>query len=70
MAELDVPNLLIVPNEPDALLSTEPDGSRHDFEPLLSSAGYTLAHREPVIRDEAVRELLPLSDHFYLFSRR
>jgi len=70
LAGLEVPNLLIVPNEPDALLSTEPDGRRQDFEPLLSSAGYTLARREPVIRDEAVRELLPLSDHFYLFSRR
>lgn len=70
LAKLEVPNLLIVPNEPDALLSTEPDGSRLGFEPLLNAAGYRLTHREPVIRDEAVRELLPLSDHFYLFSRR
>jgi SAM-dependent methyltransferase len=69
LADLEVPNLLIVPNEPDALLSTEPDGRRLDFEPLLNAVGYELVRREPVIRDPAVRELLPLNDHFYLFAR-
>lgn len=69
LGRLEVPNLLIVPNEPDTLLSTERDGTRLDFTPVLSAAGYTLACREPVIGDPAVRDLLPLHDHFYLFTR-
>jgi SAM-dependent methyltransferase len=69
VARLEVPNLLIVPNEADELLSTEEDGSRRDFAPALADAGYTLIRREPVIDDGAIRELLPLNDHFYLFTR-
>jgi SAM-dependent methyltransferase len=69
LARLDVPNLLIVPNEPTQLLSMETDGSRRDFMPLLEEAGYRLTKREPTIDDTAVRELLDLHDHFHLFSR-
>jgi SAM-dependent methyltransferase len=69
LVRLEVPNLLIVPNEPNELLSTERDGRRLEFEPLLRDAGYRLATREPVIRDPAVRELLPLPDQFHLFRR-
>lgn len=70
LERLEIPNVLIVPNEPDALLATESDGTRSDFMPLLTRAGYELAHTEPVVGDEAVRELLPLNDQFFLFSRR
>jgi len=69
LERLEVPRLLIVPNEPTELLSTEVDGSRRDFMPLLERAGYRLDTREPVIDDPAVRELLQLNDHFHLFSR-
>ncbi len=68
LRRLQVPELFIVPNEPDRLLTLEPDGSRRDFAPLLSAAGYRLHHCEHVIVDPAVRDLLPLSDKFYLFS--
>ena len=68
LARLRVPWLLVVPNEPDDLLTLEPDGSRRDFRPLLEAAGYRVARTEPVIADPAVRELLPLSDSFFLFS--
>jgi SAM-dependent methyltransferase len=70
VARLEVPHLLIVPNEPQELLSTEPDGSRRDFTRILDSAGYGLEHREPVIADPAVRGLIPLRDQFHLFKRR
>ncbi|HEY1523456.1 MAG TPA: putative sugar O-methyltransferase [Solirubrobacteraceae bacterium] len=70
VARLEVPYLLIVPNEPQELLSTEPDGSRRDFSPILTTAGYALEHREPVIGDPAAQELIPLRDHFHLFKRR
>jgi SAM-dependent methyltransferase len=65
---LRVPRLLVVPNEPTDLLSLEPDGTRLDFAPVLERAGYRLVHREPVVEDPAVRELVPLADHFHLFA--
>jgi hypothetical protein len=69
LERLEVPRLLVIPNEPDRLLTLEADGSRRDFMPLLAAAGYRLAKREPVIADPAVRELLRLDDHFHLFER-
>ncbi len=67
LRRLRVPALLVIPNEPDELLSLEADGSRRDFAPLLVDAGYRLVHSEPVVADEAVRELVPLVDRFHLF---
>jgi len=69
LERLQVPRLLVVPNEPTELLSLEADGSRRDFLPLLQQAGYRLVHREPVVDDPAARELLDLHDHFHLFER-
>jgi hypothetical protein len=70
LVRLQVPELLIVPNEPDELLSTEEDGSRRDFAPLLAAAGYALDVTEPVIDDPAARELIRLNDRFHLFRLR
>ena len=70
LARLGVPHLLLVPNEPTELLTLEADGSRRDFAPLLEAAGFRLEHREPVVDDPAVRELLGLDDHFHLFARQ
>ncbi len=67
-ASLRIGHLLIVPNDPTELLSTEANGSRLDFAPVLADAGYRLECREPVIDDPAVRQLLPLEDHFHLFA--
>jgi SAM-dependent methyltransferase len=69
LAELEVARLLIVPNDPSELLSTEEDGGRRDFNGLLEAAGYELVTSEPVINDAAIRELIPLQDQFYLFAR-
>jgi SAM-dependent methyltransferase len=68
LRHLQVPRLLVVPNEPAELLSLEADGSRRDFGPLLEDAGYRLLTRKPVVEDPAVRELVPLEDHFHLFG--
>jgi SAM-dependent methyltransferase len=67
LRRLRIPQLLVIPNEPTELLSLEADGRRRDFGPLLEDAGYELVVREPVIGDPAVRELVPLTDHFHLF---
>jgi hypothetical protein len=60
--------VLIVPNDATQLLSFEPDGSRREFLPLLEQHGYSLRRQRPVIEDAAIRELLPLDDHFHLFQ--
>jgi SAM-dependent methyltransferase len=69
VARLEIPQLLIIPNEPGQLLSLEADGTRRDFGPLVEKAGYRLRLTEPVIADPAVRELLRLEDEFKLFTR-
>lgn len=69
LVRLQVPRLLVIPNEPAELLTLEPDGSKRDFAPLLQDAGYGLIRREPVIADPAIRELLRMKDHFYLYGR-
>lgn len=68
LVALRVPNVMIIPNDAQRLLTLEPDGSRRDFAPLLAAAGYMLTDREPVLVDPAVRQLLELGDHFHLFS--
>jgi len=68
LRRLRVPRLLVIPNEPDQLLSLEPDGTRRDFAAVLHDAGYRLLHREPVLEDPAVQELLGLRDQFHLFG--
>jgi hypothetical protein len=70
LTALDVPKLLVIPNEPTELLSLEADGSRRDFAPLLDAAGYEMVKREPVIDDPAVADLLRLHDHFHLYERK
>jgi SAM-dependent methyltransferase len=66
---LEVPSLVIVPNEPDELLTLEIDGTRRDFMPLIERAGYRLARNEAVVDDPAVAELVGLRDRFFLFER-
>jgi SAM-dependent methyltransferase len=68
LRRLEVPRVLVIPNEPEGMLSLEPDGSRRDFVPLLTDAGYRLARREPVLGDLAVEELLGVRDRFHLFA--
>jgi hypothetical protein len=69
IARLEIPKLLIVPNEPTELLTLEQDGSRRDFMTLIEQAGYELVAREPVVEDPAVAELVRLDDQFHLFAR-
>lgn len=69
LARLEVPHLLVIPNEHDELRSLEPDGTRRDLTPVLERAGYGVERSEPIIEDPAVRHLLDLEDHFLLFTR-
>lgn len=70
VAALRIPYLMIVPNEAEQLLATEPDRSRRDFLPLIEQLGYRLRVKEPMFPDPAVRQLLHIQDHLFLFERR
>jgi hypothetical protein len=65
---LGVPKLLIVQNDPERFRSTEPDGSRRDYAPVLRQLGYTMAAHEPVFDDPAVEALMGTRDNMFLFT--
>lgn len=69
LAERDVPWLLVLPNTPGELLSTEADGSRADFLPAVLDAGFELADRRPVYGSDEMRDLIGVHDEFVLFRR-
>lgn len=70
LARLEVPELVIVPNDGERLLSMEADGSRQDFAPLLAAVGYEQVTVEPVWDDPAVRQLIGLDDYVHRFTLR
>lgn len=68
---LGVKNFLIVPNEFDELLSTESDGKRIRFAPLLAHRGWRPARSEPYYMSSRVAQRFALFPDcsFLLFSR-
>jgi hypothetical protein len=69
VASLNIPWLLIVPNHPDQLMSTEADHSHRDYAPLLAQAGYRLQVKQLVCRDPEVADVIGVHDHFLLYRR-
>lgn len=69
IAEREIPWLLIVPNTPDELRSTELDGSMLPFRQDVLDRGYELFDSRPIHQSDELRELIDLHDQFYLFRR-
>jgi hypothetical protein len=69
IAERDIEWLLIVPNTPDELRSTELDGSMKPFRQDVLDRGYELVDSRPVHQSDELRELIDMNDVFYLFRR-
>lgn len=71
LAGAEVPRLMIVPNTGDRLLSTERDGSRRDFAPLVEAAGYVRTVCEPKFARSTTLQRMGLNPSRYLlFERR
>lgn len=70
VASRRIPWLLIVPNHPDELLSTEADFTFRDFLPVVVGSGYELIAKTPIYESQAVRELTGVYDHYFLFRQR
>lgn len=76
VGSLEVQNLMIVPNpielnSPDhnRFVTSEADGSKRNYLPLLTDMGYEMSAREPLV-DEAARSLLGIDDVMFLFTRQ
>jgi hypothetical protein len=70
LKELKVKYLLIIPNQPEELLTSEPDGTKRDFSSAVKSAGYDLIRKAPVYDDEELLDLIGVRDHFFLYQSR
>ena len=69
IAEREIEWLLIVPNTPDELRSTELDGSMRPFRQDVLDRGYELVDQRPIHQSDELRDLIDLHDRFYLFRR-
>lgn len=69
VAERNVTWLLIVPNNPPELLSTELDGSKESFHEDVVARGYELVDSRAMYESDELRELIDLHGRFYLFRR-
>ena len=70
IAERDIPWLLIVPNTPDELRSTELDGSMQPFRQDVLDRGYELVDDRPLHDSEELLPLIDLHDRYYLFRKK
>jgi hypothetical protein len=70
IAEREIPWLLIVPNTPDELRSTELDGSMKPFRQDVLDRGYELVDSRPIHDNDELLPLIDLHDRFYLFKRK
>lgn len=68
LARLGVRHLMIIPNESEEFLATEPDMSKRDFYPLIEKLGYRMIAKEAVFDDPAVRDVMNVKDHMFLFE--
>ena len=68
LAKLTVPRLFLVPNERSGFLSTEQDGTRIDYLPVIEASGYHVVAEEWAFDDPAVRKAIGIADRFCLFE--
>ena len=72
--KLGIPNLMIVPNpnerfetDSDRFVTSEPDGSKRNYLPLLAELGYEQVARESLV-DDTARSVLRVDDVMFLFK--
>jgi len=70
LVRLDVPNLLVVPNDPEGLLSVEADGSRRPAGHRIVRAGYELVAHEPIFLEPNLPEMLGVGDEYFFYQLR
>ena len=69
LVRLRVPNLLVIPNDAEGLLSVEDDGSRREAEGRILHAGYVRTGEEPIFLEPNLPDLLGVADRYYFYTR-
>jgi SAM-dependent methyltransferase len=69
LVRLDVPSLVVVPNDEEGLLSVEADGSKSPAEHHILRAGYQRVAEESVFLDPNLPALLGIGDRFLVYRR-
>jgi putative sugar O-methyltransferase len=70
LVRLEVSSLLVVPNDPDDVLSMEADGTRLPAEGHIRDAGFDRVTREPIFLEPNLPELLGVGDKYFFYQRR
>lgn len=68
LVRLKVPYFLLIPNEPEELLSREADDSRKSFRPVLEQLGFEQVATELIYQDKAMAEFMLTNDRMILFK--
>lgn len=68
LVRLKVPYFMLIPNEPDELLSREADDSRQSWRPLLEKLGFEQVATEVIYQDKAMAEFMLTNDRMILFK--
>lgn len=69
IAGLNVPYVLVVPNDGERLLSLEADGTRRDFAPLLVERGFRAMAVEPKYGSSSCQRFGIYPTYYHLFCR-
>ncbi|MFI7691303.1 putative sugar O-methyltransferase [Nonomuraea sp. NPDC049655] len=68
LASTGVKHLFVISNEADEIYAADPGRRRNDAMPILDRHGYRLTVAEPILRDEATRQVVGSDNHFLLFE--
>ncbi len=66
LMRIKVPYLMLIPNEPDKLLTREHDDRRVSFRPVLEQLGFEQAADELIYQDSVISEFIK-NDRIFLF---
>jgi hypothetical protein len=68
LVRLKVPYFMLIPNEPDELLSREADDSRLSYRALLDELGFRQVATELIYQEPSMAEFMWANDRILLFK--
>lgn len=68
IVRLQIPYLLLLPNDLDNFTSHEPNGKHLPYLPMMQDMGFEMVVKENIYRDSDYAEFIPNNDMIYLFK--
>ena len=68
IVRLQIPYLLLLPNDLDQFNSTETNGDHLPYLPMMQDMGFEMVVKESIYRDSGYAEFVPNNDMIYLFK--